>query len=118
MNTKTFDEHGNIIVETPDEHYGKAIFLWKRDRKQKWEDIINSSLEELTKRVEDIVEVSCTDVARIHATVGRGIDTTVPGGFVEAAEFHVLRVLFVFDLIDFHSHDRSPIPSSSSSGSS
>lgn len=52
---KTFDEHGNIIVETPDGHYSKAIFLWKRDRKQKWEDIINSSLEDLAERVNKII---------------------------------------------------------------
>lgn len=52
---KTFDEHGNIIVPTPDEHYRKAIFLWKRDPKQNWDDLLNSSLEDLTKRVDEII---------------------------------------------------------------
>ena len=52
---KTFDNNGNIVIETPDEHYRRAVFLWKRDRKQNWDDLLNSSLEELTKRVEDIV---------------------------------------------------------------
>lgn len=55
MNTKTFDNNGNIVIETPDEHYRKAIFLWKRDRKQSWNDLLNSSLEDLTKRVDEII---------------------------------------------------------------
>lgn len=55
MNTKTFDEHGNIIVETPNGHYSKAIFLWKRDRKQNWDDLLNISIEDLTKRVDEIL---------------------------------------------------------------
>lgn len=52
---KTFDERGNIIIPTPDEHYRKAIFLWKRNPKQKWDDLLNSSLEDLTKRVDEII---------------------------------------------------------------
>ena len=55
MNTKTFDEHGNIIIPTPDEQYRKAIFLWKRNPKQNWDDLLNISVEDLTKRVDEIV---------------------------------------------------------------
>lgn len=54
MNTKTFDEHGNIVIVTPDEHYRKAIFLWKKSR-ENWDDLLNSSLEDLTKRVNEII---------------------------------------------------------------
>lgn len=52
---KTFDEHGNIAIVTPDQHYRKAIFLWKKDRKQNWDDLLNSSLEDLTNRVDEII---------------------------------------------------------------
>ena len=55
MNTKTFDNNGNIVIVTPDEHYRKAIFLWKKDPKQNWDDLLNSSLEDLTKRVDEII---------------------------------------------------------------
>lgn len=55
MNTKTFDEHGNIAIVTPDEHYRKAIFLWKRNPKQNWDDLLNSSLEDLAERVNKIL---------------------------------------------------------------
>ena len=54
MNTKTFDEHG-IVIDTPDQHFRKAIFLWKRNPKQNWDDLLNSSLEDLTKRVDEII---------------------------------------------------------------
>lgn len=52
---KTFDEHGNIIIPTPDEQYRNAIFLWKRDPSQNWDDLINSSLEDLAERVNKII---------------------------------------------------------------
>lgn len=52
---KTFDEHGNIIIPTPDEQYRNAIFIWKRDPSQNWDDLLNSSLEDLTKRVNEII---------------------------------------------------------------
>lgn len=55
MNTKTFDEHGNIAIVTPDQHYRKAIFLWKRNPKQNWDDLLNTSIEDLTKRVDEII---------------------------------------------------------------
>lgn len=55
MNTKTFDNNGNIVIETPDEHYRKAIFLWKKDCKQNWDDLLNSSLEDLAERVNKII---------------------------------------------------------------
>ena len=51
---KTFDERGNIIIPTPDQHYRKAIFLWKKTH-ENWDDLLNSSLEELTKRVDEII---------------------------------------------------------------
>ena len=55
MNSKTFDEKGNILIPTPDYHYRKAIFLWKRNPKQNWGDLLNSSLEDLEKRVGEII---------------------------------------------------------------
>ena len=55
MNTKTFDEKGNILIPTPDYHYRKAIFLWKRNPKQNWDDLLNTSIEDLTKRVDEII---------------------------------------------------------------
>ena len=55
MKTNTFDEKGNIAIPTPDYHYRKAIFLWNRNPKQNWDDLLNSSLEDLTKRVDEII---------------------------------------------------------------
>ena len=55
MNTKTFDNNGNIIIETPNEIYRKAIFLWKKQKNQNWDDLLNFSLEDLTKRVDEII---------------------------------------------------------------
>lgn len=52
---KTFDENGNIVIETPDLQYRKAIFLWKRDQSQNWDDLLNLSIEDLTKRVDEII---------------------------------------------------------------
>ena len=55
MITQTFDEKGNILIPTPDYHYRKAIFLWKRNPKQNWDDLLNSSIEDLTERVNKII---------------------------------------------------------------
>ena len=55
MKTNTFDEKGNIVIPTPDYHYRKAIFLWKRNPKQNWDDLLNTSIEDLTKRVDEII---------------------------------------------------------------
>lgn len=51
MATKIYDEHG--IVSIPrDEHYHNAIFLWKRDRKANWEDLLTApDLEERVKAI-------------------------------------------------------------------
>ena len=69
MNTKTFDERGNIVIEKPDMQYRKAIFLWKRNPKQNWDDLLNISIEDLTKRVDEILAAEKEKAEKSRAKV-------------------------------------------------